>query len=706
MPSRFIIDVISGSGTRAGQTLGKGGTLIVSSSLQMAPTSEGPSSKLFSSYIESWEIEGQPGTGLSISGSAPTDMPGGSDKAEIELHGNLFLKGNILDLSGSTYPYSGSRHSAYETTHVINLAANIPNNNDSRQGPPGVGALTIQGLGSPSPTPLVSFLTTEGDERVIFDAPISGGSEPEAELEIGSNVVIDGALEVGDTTVDGDLTVLGNLTSIDTSHLVIKDPVVYLNSGSTVIGQSAIVFASGSTRNNGSAIGMSVVKPANSMFGRSGENSVVFLSFDAQAGNMPASDIPTSDTNRWVGIYAATGSFLQITGSLKRTTQGADFLQGTGNTTVSYNHGDGAWTINSAGGGGVGTGGNVFRDHGNSGGSSPTSRPSGGTTYSHATTSGSIFFNPGELGDTLQLGDRGMLDAGIGTNVFLYASGTMSRAPIPGTADVGLVIQTSGSILLPDLHLSGALLGVGKTFLGGGGDFNNILQMRAQFVGITDVEGSDFRSGEDNYFFVTGSSLGARNPSGGDSDQGNPGIGGAFAISTVFAGDVITSGSLHLHEAPSARQFGGVELSFKTANPAGSAVQMSNGYRIFVSGSTQSLAISNGALAQVILIDGNEDLAGKVTVTAFNDQTPPDRFIGEMMYATQGNTSSTTFGIGTSVRIAESGGNLATNGGLMLETQQGAAGAGNDQFNVVIRNNTGSTVTLLGIRVLVEHFDV
>ena len=579
MPSRFIIDVISGSGTREGALPGRGGTLILSSSVEIAPTSDGPSSTLYSRFIESATITG---------------------------------RGGLLEI--------------------------------------------------------------------------------DSDLDVSGNV-----------TVDGDLTVEGNLTSIDTSHLVIKDPVVYLNSGSTDIGQSAIVFASGSTRNNGSAIGMSVVKPANTIFGRSGENSICFLSFDAQAGNMPASDIPTSDTNRWIGIYAATGSFSMITGSLKRTTQGVDFLQGTGNTTVSYSHANGAWTINSAGGGGAGS---VFRDHGNSGGDSPTARPNGGTNYSHATTSGSIFFNPGKLGDATQLGDRSMLDAGIGTNVFLYASGTMSRAPIPGTADVGLVTQTSGSILLPDLHLSGALLGVGKTFLGGGAqNFNNILQMRAQFVGITDVEGSDFRSGGDNYFFVTGSSLGAKNPAGGDPDQGNPGIGSSFAISSVFAGDVITSGSLHLHEAPSSRQFGGVELSFSTANPESADSQL-NGYRIFVSGSTQSLAISNGALAQVILIDGDNDLAGKVTVTAFNDQTPPDRFIGEMMYATQGNTGTTTFGIGTSVRIAESGGNLATNGGLMLETQQGTAGAGNDQFNVVIRNNTGSTVTLLGIRVLVEHFDV
>jgi len=572
MPSRFIIDVISGSGTREEASSGRGGTLILSSSVEIAPTSDGPSSTLYSNFIESSTITGRGGL--------------------LEIDSDLDVIGNII--------------------------------------------------------------------------------------------------------VDGDLTVEGNLTSIDTNHLVIKDPVIYLNSGSTNIGQSAIVFASGSTRNNGSAIGMSVVEPANSMFGRSGENSICFLSFDAQAGNIPASGIPTSDTDRWIGIYAATGSFPMITGSLKRTTQGADFLQGTGNTTVSYNHGDGAWTIN---------GGSVFRDHGNSGGTSPTSRPNGGTTYSHASTSGSILFNPGKQGANRWLGDSGMLKDGIGTNVFLYASGTMSRAPIPGTADVGLVTQTSGSILLPDLHLSGALLGVGKTFLGGGAqNFSNILQMRAQFVGITDVEGSDFRSGGDNYFFVTGSSLGAKNPAGGDPDQGNPGIGSSFAISSVFAGDVITSGSLHLHEAPSSRQFGGVELSFSTANPHNDGSQL-NGYRIFVSGSTQTLEISNGALAQVILIDGDNDLAGKVTVTAFNDQTPPDRFIGEMMYATQGNTGTTTFGIGTSVRIAESGGNLATNGGLMLETQQGTAGAGNDQFNVVIRNNTGSTVTLLGIRVLVEHFD-
>ena len=699
MPSRFIIDVISGSGTREGASSGRGGTLILSSSVEIAPTSDGPSSTLYSNFIESFQIIGTEGMGLTISGSAPTDLFDDENApAATFVEGNVFLRGNILDLSGSTYPFSGSRGSAYELTNVLNIANNVPSDQDPRQGPPGVGALTIQGTspGQP-PTRMLSFLTTTGDERVKFDVPIMGTEDGgESLLEIESDLDV-----MGNVTVDGDLTVEGNLTSIDTNHLVIKDPVIYLNSGSTNIGQSAIVFASGSTRNNGSAIGMSVVKPANSMFGRSGENSICFLSFDAQAGNMPASGIPTSDTNRWIGIYAATGSFPMITGSLKRTTQGADFLQGTGNTTVSYNHGNGAWTINSSGG----AGGSVFRDHGNSGGASPVARPNAGTLYSHATTSGSIFFNPGRQGDGRQLGDRGMLNSGVGTNVFFYVSGTMSSPPTPGASGPFSLpsgpTAVSGSVLLPDLHLSGALLGTG--FSNDGitpGGLRNILQMRAQFVGITDTQGSDFRSGKDNFFFVTGSSLGAKNPSGGDSDQGNPGKGNSFAISSVFAGDVITSGSLHLHEAPSSRQFGGVELSFSTANP-----HTPNGaYRLFVSSSAQTLSLGTGASAQVILINGNSSMAGKVTVTGQNDQSGTNmaRFIGEMMFVTQGYTTNNTFDVGTTVRIAETGGNLATGGGLMLETEMGFA---QDQFNVMLKNNTAGPIVLTGLKVVVEHFD-
>ena len=698
MPSRFIIDVISGSGTRAGQPAGKGGTLVVSSSLQIAPTGQAQSSKLFSTYIESWEIKGQQGTGLSLSGSAPTFF--GGPVAEINTHGNLFLKGNLLDLSGSTYPASGSRHSAYEMTHVLGIAANVPNAADPREGPPGVGALSVRGFsppGGPPPSTLMSFLTTAGAERVRFDVPLKGGGVP----GVGFQLQIDSSVKI-----DGDLAVEGNLTSIETNHLVIKDPVIYLNSGSTTIGQSAIVFASGSTRSNGSAIAMSVVDPANmTPFGIRGDNTICFLSLDAQAGNIPANGIPTGDPSRWIGIQAATGSFFQITGSILKTAQGQDFLQGTGNTTVSYNHGNGAWTINSTGGGGGGGSGTVFKDHGNSGGSSPTARPNGGTTYSHATTSGSILFNPGKQGSNRRLGDAGFRNDGVGINVFFYVSGTMSRPPTPGAPGPFSLpsgpTAISGSVLLPDLHLSGALLGTG--FSNDGmtpGGLRNILQMRAQFVGITDTQGSDFRTGKDNFFFVTGSSRGAKNPMGGDPDQGNPGIGGAFAVSTVFAGDVITSGSLHLHEAPSRRQFGGVELSFSTANP-----HTPNGaYRLFVSSSAETLSLNTGASAQVILINGNRSMAGKVTVTGQNDQAGVNmaRFIGEMMFVTQGNTGNNTFDVGTTVRIAETGGNLATGGGLMLETQMGFNA---DMFNVLLKNNTAGPIVLTGLKVVVEHFD-
>ena len=702
MPSRFIIDVISGSGTRSGASTGRGGSLIISSSVELAPIPQGgPGEKsvLYSSYIEGFDIKGKSGSGLWLSGSTPSFF--GMPKPSVLVQGNLLLHGNVLNLSSSASPLSGTRGSQGETTHGMLIAANVPAAGEPKGTSEGALVIKAQPSNAP-PTSMMRFFTTTSEEVVQFAVPIAGsgvGGPPE--LEILTDTVIEGALRVIDNVdIEGNLTVQGNVTSIDTNHLVIKDPVIYLNSGSTAIGQSAIVFASGSTRTNGSAIGMSVVDPANMMLGRRGDNSVCFLSFDAQAGNMPANGIPTGDTNRWIGIYAATGSFLQITGSIRRTAQGQDFLQGSGNTNVSYNHTNGAWTINSSGGGGggIGTGGNVFRDHGNSGGSSPTSRPNGGTIFSHATTSGSILFNPGQQGSNRQLGDAGMLNSGIGTNVFFYVSGTMSRPPTPGALSTGLSNAVSGSALLPDLHLSGALLGVGQSF--GANGIQNILQIRAGFVGITDIHGSTFRTGKDNFFFVTGSSRGAKNPSGGDPDAGNPGKGTSFAVSSVFAGDVITSGSLHLHEAPSSREFGGVELSFSTANP-----RTPNGaYRLFVSSSAQTLSLGIGASAQVILINGNSSMAGKVTVTGQNDQSGVNmaRFIGEMMFVTQGNTGNNTFDVGTTVRIAETGGNLATGGGLMLETQMGFNA---DMFNVLLKNNTAGAIVLTGLKVVVEHFD-
>ena len=717
MPSRFIIDVISGSGTREGAGSGRGGTLILSSSVEIAPTSMGPSSTLYSNFIESFNIKGVPGLGLTISGSAPTEMGFGANAPAVTfMEGNLFLKGNVLNLSGSTYPYSGSRHSAYELTNVLNIANNVPNANAPQPGPPpdgsapGVGALTIKGTGfGTNPTTLVSFVTTTGKPRTIFNEPIKGGGV----MGVGYQLRVDSALDVqGNVTIDGDLTVDGNLTSIDTNHLVIKDPIIYLNSGSKVVGPSAIVFASGSTRTNGSDIAMAVNDPAHSTpFGIRGDNTVTFLSLGAQGGNLPANGIPTGDPTRWIGIQAATGSFFQITGSIRRTAQGQDFLQGSGNTNVSYNHANGAWTINSTGGGGgggIGTGGNVFRDHGNSGGTSPVSRHGGGPPFSHATTSGSILFNPGKFGDGRQLGDRGMLNDGVGINVFFYVSGTMSRPPTPGAAGPFSLpsgpTAISGSVLLPDLHLSGALLGTG--FSNDGmtpGGLRNILQMRAQFVGITDIQGSDFRSGKDNYFFVTGSSAGAKHLLANDPGQGNPGAGGAFAISTVFAGDVITSGSLHLKEAPSSRVNGGVELSFATADPDDDKPMP--GYRIFVSGSSKTLSLNTGGMAMITGISSNKTMGGKVTVTGGSDETPPNRFIGEMMFTAQGNTGTTTFGIGTTVRIAETGGKLAQGSGLMLVTAQGHPGMPNDMFAVMLQNNTGVPIVLTGFVTTIEHFD-
>jgi len=97
-------------------------------------------------------------------------------------------------------------------------------------------------------------------------------------------------------------------------------------------------------------------------------------------------------------------------------------------------------------------------------------------------------------------------------------------------------------------------------------------------------------------------------------------------------------------------------------------------------------------------------MAGKVTVTGQNDQSGTNmaRFIGEMMFVTQGYTTNNTFDVGTTVRIAETGGNLATGGGLMLETEMGFA---QDQFNVMLKNNTAGPIVLTGLKVVVEHFD-
>jgi hypothetical protein len=692
MPSRFIIDVISGSGTRSGNAPGRGGTLILSSSVELAPTSFGASSTLYSSYIESYDIKGQFGTGLWLSGSAPVFFPGGGPKKSlVTIQGNLNLLGNTLNLSGSASPLSGSRGSEGETTHQISIASNVP----AAGTPKGTseGALVIKATKQGPPTSMMRFFTTTGDEMVQFAVPIAGsgfGGPPELEIlsdtSIDGSLAVDGNLDAGNTTIDGDLTVLGNLTSIESQHLKIRDSVILLNSGAVGQDKSIVAFASGSTTKNPNGTLQSMgwgVNRATEGLGifqnPRGDNTFIAFAFDAKDGNVSAGGADMS-SQRWVGIA-----------SIAKTPGGQDFLRGTGTTNVSYSKGDGVWTINSSGGGGGGGGSGVFVDHGGLGNNPPL-----GVNYAHTTTSGSVLFNAHQGGTTRQLGDSGMINNGVGTNVVFYVSGTLSKPPTPSAINPGLSVATSGSVLLPDLHLSGALLGTGRTF--GFENLSNVLQMRGQFVGITDVNGSIFRSGKDNFFFVTGSSTGAFHVSGGDPDQGNPGSGNSFAISTVFAGDVITSGSLHLHEAPSRRSRGGVELSFSTVKP-GAKAQL-GGYRIFVSGSTQGRTIDNGDTSLITTINGSKSMAGKVTVTATSQGN--ERFIGEMMYVTQGNTGGTPK-VGTTVRVAETGGDLGAGAGMMLEadTSQGPF----DHFDVKVKNNTGASITLNGVRVLIEHFD-
>jgi len=105
MASRFIIDIISGSAQGSRSSMGKPGegTLVVSSSIELTPETS-------TLYVSN--ISGRTGRSLLLSGTAPTDLFGGNvQDATVVVDGNLWLKGNLLDMSGSTYPAKGPRHS-------------------------------------------------------------------------------------------------------------------------------------------------------------------------------------------------------------------------------------------------------------------------------------------------------------------------------------------------------------------------------------------------------------------------------------------------------------------------------------------------------------------------------------------------------------------------------------------------------------------
>ena len=698
MASRFIIDIISGSAVGSRGAMGKPGvgTLVVSSSIELTPES---------SILYAAEVSGRDGTGLVLSGTAPTLSTGGFvTDATVAIDGNLWLKGNQLDLSGSTYPAKGPRFSNSETTHEILIAQNVP----LIAGGTSEGGLVIKStVDGGAPVSMMRFFTTAGAHAIEFPVNIQGAPAPGGKrvLVVNDNMRVDTDLQVM-----GDLTVQGNTTAIETSHLHIKDPIIFLNSGAVAQSLSAIVFGSGSDVASTPDLVMGV-PDSNAQFSGLGggrrPNSFVFFRNATKTGNVP--NLPFSDNGKWAGIIAATGSFLQITGSLSKTVQGNDFLLGTGDTSVSYNKGSGQWTINSSGGGG-GDGNEVFRDHGGTGGN-----PATGEAWAHATTSGSILINNAQDGDTRQLGDAGLINQGVGTNVVFYVSGTQSPPPTEQSNTIlkGLCTGVSASVLLPDLHLSGALVGKGQDQTNmGTPNTSGILQIRANFVGISDHQGNRLRTGKNQYFFVTGSSLGAV-PLGALNPNvvGNPGKltpTDGKGVTAVFGGDVVTSGSLHLHEAwgwGQQRKFGpsvpgGVELSFSLSGKSGT--KMAGGVRLFASGSAleSEYVIPNNGIIQVVdSIETVNFMAGKVTVVA-TESTDNGRLIGEMMWAAKDDNTQE---FSTTVRMVESGGKLGQGNGMMLEM---TAGPGSGQVQISIRNNTGVTVKLSPVRLFTETFDV
>jgi len=114
-----------------------------------------------------------------------------------------------------------------------------------------------------------AYITTAGE--------ISGSSN----MQVGGTLAVAGDVSFASKlTVDGDLTVKGTTTSIDTTHLLVKDPVIVLSSGT---------LGGGSTNRNGGIAIFSGSSSGNDLvFGRVDNDTWGAGTFDTQNGTEPS----------------------------------------------------------------------------------------------------------------------------------------------------------------------------------------------------------------------------------------------------------------------------------------------------------------------------------------------------------------------------------------------------------------------------------
>ena len=170
------------------------------------------------------------------------------DSGTITASGNVTATGTVSGASGSQF---GNVTLANGQITDSSKSISFSDNNIQTTGTAQLGATTITGSAS------VSAGLTVGTSATVGDVSISNGSITSTNangINFGeNNLSTNGSITSGDLTINGNLTVSGTTTTVESENVVVNDPLMVLSSGTVnnPVNDAGIIIERGNVDNVG-----------------------------------------------------------------------------------------------------------------------------------------------------------------------------------------------------------------------------------------------------------------------------------------------------------------------------------------------------------------------------------------------------------------------------------------------------------------------